>query len=103
MRFDAKKLFSLNNFPMTNKFWALIFSAFQVLLLNPFYFEFQPPANGYLLEVVDNEWRQDELPFDHITVPSEELPDPEADNSDPLLTMSEQVNIARTSRYQTLT
>ncbi|KAG4067556.1 hypothetical protein HA402_005328 [Bradysia odoriphaga] len=50
----------------------------------------QPPANGYLLEVVDNEWRQDELPFDHITVPSEELPDPEADNSDPLLTMSEQ-------------
>lgn len=42
--------------------------------------------------MVDNEWRQDELPFDHITVPSEELPDPEADNSDPLLTMSEQVN-----------
>ncbi|KAJ6641207.1 Anaphase-promoting complex subunit 13 [Pseudolycoriella hygida] len=50
----------------------------------------QPAANGYLLEVVDNEWRQDELPFDHISVPSEELPDPEADNSDPLLTMSEQ-------------
>lgn len=58
---------------------------------NFFLFSNQPPANGYLLEVVDNEWRQDELPFDHITVPSEELPDPEADNSDPLLTMSEQV------------
>lgn len=61
------------------------------IFFKPFPLFNQPPANGYLLEVVDNEWRQDELPFDHITVPFEELPDPEADNIDPLLTISEQV------------
>lgn len=46
--------------------------------------------DDYLLDIVDNEWRKDELPFDHILVPSEKLPDPEADNGDPHLTLSEQ-------------
>lgn len=46
--------------------------------------------DDYLLEIVENEWRKDELPFDHIPVPSEKLPDPEADNGDPHLTLSEQ-------------
>lgn len=50
----------------------------------------QPPADGFLLEIVDNEWREDVLPNDHIWVPTEKLPDPEADNSDSHLTMSEQ-------------
>lgn len=50
----------------------------------------QPPADGFLLEIVDNEWREEQLPSDHIWVPTEKLPDPEADNSDSLLTMSEQ-------------
>lgn len=46
--------------------------------------------DDYLLEIVDNEWCKDELPFDQIPVPSEKLPDPEADNGDPHLTLSEQ-------------
>lgn len=44
------------------------------------------------MEIVDNEWRQDELPYDQILVPTEKLPDPEADNGDPHLTLSEQVH-----------
>lgn len=50
----------------------------------------QPPIEGILLEIVDNEWRDDQLPNDHIWVPTDKLPDPEADNSDSHLTMSEQ-------------
>lgn len=50
----------------------------------------QAPADGLLLEIVDNEWREDQLPFEHIYVPTEKLPDPEADNNDSHLTMLEQ-------------
>lgn len=46
--------------------------------------------DGLLLEIVDDEWRQDELPHDQILVPVEKLPDPEADNGDPHLTLNEQ-------------
>lgn len=41
--------------------------------------------------MVDNAWRLDELPFDHIHVPAEKLPDPEADSTDSFLTLKEQV------------
>lgn len=51
----------------------------------------QPPTDDYLLDIVDHEWRLDKLPFEQILVPSDELPDPEADNGDPHLTLSEQV------------
>jgi hypothetical protein len=57
-----------------------------------FYFTFQPPSDGYLIDIVDNDWRQDELPFDQIEVPSEKLPDPEADG-DAHLTLKEQVSL----------
>lgn len=50
----------------------------------------QPPIDGVLLDIIDNEWRQEELPFDHILVPSEKLPDPEADSADSHLTIKEQ-------------
>lgn len=50
----------------------------------------EPPSDGYLIDLVDNEWLTDELPSDHIMVPSDKLPDPEADNGDSHLTLSEQ-------------
>uniref|UniRef100_U5EW13 Anaphase-promoting complex subunit 13 n=1 Tax=Corethrella appendiculata TaxID=1370023 RepID=U5EW13_9DIPT len=50
----------------------------------------EPPSEGLLIDIVDNEWLQDELPFDEILVPSEKLPDPEADNGDSNLTLREQ-------------
>uniref|UniRef100_A0A1L8DCU8 Anaphase-promoting complex subunit 13 n=1 Tax=Nyssomyia neivai TaxID=330878 RepID=A0A1L8DCU8_9DIPT len=50
----------------------------------------QAPSDGYLLEVIDNTWRQDELPHDQIIVPVENLPDLEADNGDSHLTLKEQ-------------
>lgn len=51
---------------------------------------FQPYVEGFLLEIVDNDWRKDFLPFDHIFVPADKLPDPEADG-DSHLTLCEQV------------
>ncbi|XP_055628564.1 anaphase-promoting complex subunit 13 [Toxorhynchites rutilus septentrionalis] len=53
-------------------------------------FNFQPISDGYLIDLVDNEWLTDELPNDQIIVPSEKLPDPEADNGDSHLTLKEQ-------------
>lgn len=50
----------------------------------------QPPCDGELLNVIDNAWRQDVLPFDEILVPAEKLPDPEADSTDSHLTLKEQ-------------
>ena len=60
-------------------------------MINVFNKCIQPPADGYLLDIVDSEWREDTLPFDQILVPTEKLPDPEADNGDPHITLSEQV------------
>ena len=45
-----------------------------------------------MIDIVDSEWLSDELPCDQIAVPSENLPDPEADNGDCQLTLKEQVN-----------
>lgn len=42
---------------------------------------------------MDDEWRLEELPHEQVSVPSEKLPDPEADNGDSHLTLLEQVNI----------
>lgn len=54
--------------------------------------DLQAPADGHLLDIVDNRWREEELPFDQILVPADKLPDPEADGGDSHLTLSEQVN-----------
>lgn len=50
----------------------------------------QPLAEGRLLDIVDNKWREEVLPFDQILVPADKLPDPEADGGDSHLTLSEQ-------------
>ncbi|XP_055610231.1 anaphase-promoting complex subunit 13 [Uranotaenia lowii] len=50
----------------------------------------EPPADGHLTDLIDSEWLTDELPNDQIAVPSEKLPDPEADNGDSHLTLKEQ-------------
>jgi len=46
--------------------------------------------NLRLVDLVDDAWREDDLPFDDILVPVEELPDPEADSADSHLTLKEQ-------------
>ncbi|XP_055381750.1 anaphase-promoting complex subunit 13 [Condylostylus longicornis] len=50
----------------------------------------KPPTDDNFLDIVDNEWREDELPFDQIQVPADKLPDPEADSGDSHLTLTEQ-------------
>ncbi|KAH8277657.1 hypothetical protein KR018_003247, partial [Drosophila ironensis] len=50
----------------------------------------QAPIDDHLLDIVDNAWRMEVLPFDQILVPQEKLPDPEADGGDSHLTLSEQ-------------
>lgn len=42
------------------------------------------------MDIVDDVWREDKLPYDDIVVPVEELPDPEADSADSHLTLKEQ-------------
>ncbi|CAO1423650.1 unnamed protein product [Diamesa serratosioi] len=39
----------------------------------------QAPSEGYLIDIVDNDWRNDKLPDDDISLPLDKLPDPEAD------------------------
>lgn len=53
----------------------------------------QPPLDDHLIDIVDDEWRLEELPHEQVSVPSEKLPDPEADNGDSHLTLLEQVSI----------
>jgi hypothetical protein len=50
----------------------------------------QVAAEGRLLDIVDDAWREDQLPNDDIYVPPAELPDPEADNGDSHMTLKEQ-------------
>ncbi|RWS01073.1 Anaphase-promoting complex subunit 13-like protein [Dinothrombium tinctorium] len=47
---------------------------------------------GRLIVLVDKAWREDilNLPFEDVTVPVQELPDPEPDNCNPLETLKEQ-------------
>lgn len=47
-------------------------------------------CNGRLIDIVDDEWRAEQLPHEDILVPLEELPDPEADSADSHLTLKEQ-------------
>lgn len=51
-----------------------------------------PMVNGQLLEIVDDAWRSEKLPSDDISVPVNELPDPDADSGDNHLTINEQEN-----------
>lgn len=46
--------------------------------------------DGRLIDIVDDEWRKDKLPFEDISVPAAELPDPEADNGNSQETVKEQ-------------
>lgn len=50
----------------------------------------QVAAEGRLLDIVDDAWREELLPHDDINVPPAELPDPEADNGDSHMTLKEQ-------------
>lgn len=50
----------------------------------------QVQSQGRLLDIVDNEWKEDKLPSDDISVPQNELPDPDSDNGDSHLTLREQ-------------
>lgn len=50
----------------------------------------QVQIQGYLIDLVDDDWRADKLPKDDINVPLHELPDPEADTGDIHLTLKEQ-------------
>uniref|UniRef100_A0A182QYI4 1-phosphatidylinositol-3-phosphate 5-kinase n=1 Tax=Anopheles farauti TaxID=69004 RepID=A0A182QYI4_9DIPT len=59
-------------------------------LLQQFLMDSEPPSDGRLVDIVDSEWIADKLPFDHIQVPCDKLPDPEADNGDSHLTLREQ-------------
>ncbi|RZF43413.1 hypothetical protein LSTR_LSTR001674 [Laodelphax striatellus] len=49
----------------------------------------QVQVEGRLLDIVDDEWREEELPHNDINVPLAELPDPEADNGDSHMTLKE--------------
>ncbi|KOB67840.1 Uncharacterized protein OBRU01_19201, partial [Operophtera brumata] len=64
---------------------------YQVLLDGTFCFAaFKFRRNGRLIDIVDDEWRAEQLPHEDILVPLEELPDPEADSADSHLTLKEQ-------------
>lgn len=63
-----------------------------LLIWKYYFYILQPLAEGRLLDIVDNKWREDKLPFDQILVPYNKLPDPEADGADCHLTLFEQVS-----------
>lgn len=46
--------------------------------------------DGHFVDLVDDAWRADKLPFDDVEVPTYELTDPEADSGDVHLTLKEQ-------------
>lgn len=50
----------------------------------------QVRADGRLLELVEDAWREQRLPSEDVLVPVGELPDPEADTGDAHLTLREQ-------------
>lgn len=49
----------------------------------------QVTVDGRLLDIVDDAWRDEELPNEDIVVPLSELPDPDADNGDSHMTLRE--------------
>lgn len=46
--------------------------------------------DGYLVDLIDDEWRNDKLPTEDIEVPAHELADPEADTADSHTSLKEQ-------------
>jgi len=52
----------------------------------------QVQIDGRLMDIVDDEWRKDQLPEEDIAVPLSELPDPEADNGNTGESVREQEN-----------
>ncbi|XP_044745932.1 anaphase-promoting complex subunit 13 [Coccinella septempunctata] len=46
--------------------------------------------DGFLVDLIDDEWRSDKLPTDDIEVPTHELSDPEADAADSHISLKEQ-------------
>ncbi|XP_026478523.1 anaphase-promoting complex subunit 13-like [Ctenocephalides felis] len=47
-------------------------------------------GTGRYLDIVDDTWREERLPFEDIQVPADELPDPETDTGESPLTLKEQ-------------
>lgn len=46
--------------------------------------------DGRLMEIIDEKWREDELPMEEIAVPQMELPEQEQDNGPSNETLNEQ-------------
>lgn len=40
---------------------------------------FQAPSEGYLIDIIDSDWRLDKLPDDEIALPLDKLPDLDTD------------------------
>ncbi len=40
---------------------------------------FQAQSEGYLIDIIDNDWRLDTLPNDDIAIPLDKIPDLETD------------------------
>lgn len=55
-----------------------------------FFFCFQPQSDGRLIDLVDNDWRNDKLPDEDIQLPVDKLPDPENDTENQI-SLKEQV------------
>uniref|UniRef100_A0A6M2DLE7 Anaphase-promoting complex subunit 13 n=1 Tax=Xenopsylla cheopis TaxID=163159 RepID=A0A6M2DLE7_XENCH len=47
-------------------------------------------GTGRYLDIVDNTWREERLPFEDIQVSADDLPDPETDTGESSLTLKEQ-------------
>lgn len=46
-------------------------------------------SDAKLLDLVDDKWREEKLPFEDVQVPLDLLPDPEADSKESNLTLRE--------------
>ncbi|XP_072286881.1 anaphase-promoting complex subunit 13 [Pyxicephalus adspersus] len=46
--------------------------------------------DGRILDLVDDAWKEDKLPYEDVTVPLNELPEPEHDSSGSLESVKEQ-------------
>lgn len=46
--------------------------------------------DGFMVDLIDDEWRCDKLPTDDIEVPAHELSDPEADTADSHISLKDQ-------------
>ncbi|XP_005993753.1 anaphase-promoting complex subunit 13 [Latimeria chalumnae] len=46
--------------------------------------------DGRILDLVDDAWREDKLPYEDVTIPLNELPEPEQDNGGTTESVKEQ-------------